>query len=302
MHFHCWRFMKYKFVLLIGALFILSSTIRAQQVIKLPVYHATSSPSSSNKEKEYYSDIWGAQILTNVTEPTLIVYKPEKQDANRTSVIICPGGGYHALQITHEGTDIAKWLSAKGITAFILKYRLVPTGNDGVKEFEDKKNDRSNKKFEEDMAEYRLKAIADTKEAIKYVRKHASEFGVSSNRIGIMGLSVGGHIVTAVGLDYTTETRPDFVASIYHYLDTLKNLPVPKDAPPMFITAASEDNLPDAKDSIELYSKWIDAGKSVELHLYTKGGHSFGMKKQNLPSDTWIQRFYEWLEVANGKF
>lgn len=296
--------MRSKFVLLIGTLLILSSVATAQQVIKLPVDPATATPTSSNREKEkdYYSDIWRTQVITNVSEPTLLVYKPEKQDTLKTAVIICPGGGFHALSINSEGIDVAKWLNAKGITAFVLKYRLVPSGEDGVKEFITRLSKQGDPKIEEDIRNYRKIAIADGKEAIKYVRQHAAELGVATNRIGIVGFSAGGHVVAGTALEYTPETRPDYAAPIYLYLGPLKDLPVPADAPPMFIAAATNDNLALAPASIEMYNKWLGAKKSVELHIYAKGGHGFGMRTLNLPSDTWIQRFYDWLELFNGKF
>ena len=99
-----------------------------------------------------------------------------------------------------------------------------------------------------------------------------------------------------VALHYTPENRPAFVAPIYAAGSRFKDAAVPADAPPMFLAAASDDNLGLAPDSIVLYEKWAGAHKPVELHMYAKGGHGFGMHKQNLPTDHWIDRFADWLD------
>src|SRR6185295_3702730 len=119
-----------------------------------------------------FSPIWNTQVVTNVAQPTLTVYAPEAAISTGTAVIICPGGGFHALSINSEGVDVAKWLNDKGVTGFVLKYRLVPTGKDGTSEMMSKKRD----KMQEDMrADYPL-ALADGLAAMKYVREHASDF------------------------------------------------------------------------------------------------------------------------------
>jgi acetyl esterase/lipase len=140
-------------------------------------------------------------------------------------------------------------------------------------------------------------AIADGLAAVGYVRKHAAEFGISPTRIGLMGFSAGGTVTAGVVFGYASETRPDFVAPIYAYMGAIKESSVPADAPPMFVAAATNDQLGLAIDSVNLYSKWLAAKKPVELHLYAKGGHGFGMRKQSLPTDQWIDRFGEWLQV-----
>jgi len=112
-----------------------------------------------------------------------------------------------------------------------------------------------------------------------------------------MGFSAGGSVTASVALNYVAESRPDFVAPIYAYLGVIGETEVPKDAPPLFVVAASDDQLGLADNSVDIYSKWLAAKKSAELHLYAKGGHGFGMKKQKLPSDQWIDRFGDWLDV-----
>jgi acetyl esterase/lipase len=282
--------------LLAAAVFLaLSGTANAQKVIPLYPGSAPGSESWTHKEKEYFSSIWQTQVVTNVVQPTLTAYIADPATANGTSVIVCPGGGFHALSINSEGIDVAKWLNQKGVTAFVLKYRLVPTGEDGVKELMD--SSRNRQSAEEAMAKVIPMAIADGLAAVGYVRKHAAEFGISPTRIGLMGFSAGGTVTAGVMFGYTVETRPDFVAPIYAYMGVIKETNVPADAPPMFVAAATNDQLGLASDSVNLYSKWLAAKKPVELHLYAKGGHGFGMRKQNLPTDQWIDRFGDWLQV-----
>jgi acetyl esterase/lipase len=232
-----------------------------------------------------------------VVKPTLTAFLPDPAMANGTSVVICPGGGFHALSINSEGIDVAKWLKAKGVAAFVLKYRLVPTGDDGVRELMGKIGDRN--KMDADNRAVIPLAVADGLAAVSYVRKHATEFGISPQRIGLMGFSAGGTVTASVAFQYSAESRPDFLAPIYPYMGAVKETAVPNDAPPMFIAAATDDQLGLAPDSVNLYSKWLAGKKSVELHLYSKGGHGFGMRKQNLPSDNWIERFGDWL-TAQG--
>jgi len=140
-------------------------------------------------------------------------------------------------------------------------------------------------------------AIADARASIVYVRQHAAELGVAPNRIGIMGFSAGGTLAAASVFNYTVENRPDFVAPIYPYVPPGQLTEVMKDAPPMFVAAASDDELHLVPMSITLYNEWLAAGHSAEIHIYSKGGHGFGMNVQHQPSDSWIDRFGEWLEV-----
>lgn len=274
---------------------LLVNVAEAQKVIRLYPGAAPGSENWKHQEKEYFSTIWNTQVVTNVTQPTLTAYLPDPAQANGTAVIICPGGGFHALSINSEGIDVAKWLQARGVAAFVLKYRLVPTGEDGVKEVMAKMSQPG--KMDQDNAAVVPLAVADGKAAVTYVRRHASEFGISPQRIGLMGFSAGGTVTASVALGYTADSRPDFVAPVYAYLGAVKETVVPGDAPPMFVVAATDDQLGLAADSIKLYNRWLAAKKPVEIHIYQKGGHGFGMRKQNLPTDHWIERFGEWLRL-----
>ena len=139
--------------------------------------------------------------------------------------------------------------------------------------------------------------MADGLAAIEYVRQHTADYGIDPKRIGIIGFSAGGTVAASVAFNYTPATRPDFVAPIYLSYDWTIKTTVPTDAPPLFALAATDDQLGLAPHSVRLYNDWTAAGKSAELHLYSQGGHGFGMRTQNLPSDRWIALFGDWLDV-----
>ncbi len=281
--------MKLRSICLVALLTVAS--LSAQEVIRL-----NSGVEGANyPEKQYFSKVWNTEIVTNVTQPTLTVYKPDPALANGTSVVVCPGGGFMALSIASEGIEVAKWLTARGVTAFVLKYRLAHTGDDAASEFMAAFQDQ--KKFNETVGKVIPLSIADGLEALAYVRKHAAEWGLAPDRVGIIGFSAGGTVAAAAGFEYTPESRPAFVAPIYAAAAGMKNLPVPSDAPPLFIAAATDDQLNLAGDSIQLYQQWTAAHKSAELHMYAKGGHGFGMRQQGIPTDHWIERFGEWLDA-----
>lgn len=199
-----------------------------------------------------------------------------------------------ALSISSEGTEVARYLAARGMTAFVLKYRLAHTGDDATQEFATLFQDKD--KFKEMLDKVKPLAVADGLAAVTYVRQHVSEYGVSPDRVGIIGFSAGGEVTAGVAFHYTPEGRPAFVAPIYAG-GMPKDAAVPADAPPMFVAAATDDSLGLASQSIALYEAWVGARKSAELHMYAKGGHGFGMRKQNLPTDHWIDRFADWLEL-----
>ena len=272
-----------------------ASLASAQDVI--PLYPGTppGSEPANYPEKEYFSKLWNTEVVTNVTKPTLTVFKPAPGTANGTAIVVAPGGGWMALSINSEGIDVAKYLAAKGVTAFVLKYRLAHTGDDATQEFGTLIGNPQ--KFVETVGKIIPLSVADGLAAVKYVRQHASELGVKSDRVGIIGFSAGGGVTAGVAFQYAAESRPAFVAPIYAGAGQLKDASVPADAPPMFLVAATDDQLGLVPDTVSLYEKWYLAKKPVELHLYAKGGHGFGMRKQNIPTDSWIDRFADWLDL-----
>lgn len=277
------------------AVMFLATLAAAQDVIPLYAGTAPGSTPADYPEKQYFSKVWNTTIVANVTKPSLTVFRPKPELKNGTAIVVCPGGGFMALSIDAEGNDVAKYLAARGVTAFVLKYRLAHTGDDATQEFTELIADHQ--RFHEMAAKIVPLAIADGLAAVTYVRQHASEWGVSPDRVGIIGFSAGGAVTAGVAFRYAPEGRPAFVAPIYAGGESFKDAPVPPDAPPMFVAAATDDNLGLAPQSVALYQRWLDAHKSAELHMYAKGGHGFGMRKQNLPTDHWIDRFADWLEL-----
>jgi acetyl esterase/lipase len=287
--------MKTSLIRTLCAVVLLATLGAAQDVIPLPSSAGPNSTQENYPEKEYFSKTWSTEVVTNVTKPSLTVFKPSPELRNSTALVICPGGGFMALAINSEGNDVAKYVVARGVTAFVLKYRLAHTGEDATQEFNEMLKD--GQKLREMLGKTVPLAIADGLAAVTYVRQHASEWGVSSDRVGIIGFSAGGAVTAGVAFHYLPEGRPAFVAPIYAGGGQFKDATVPADAPPMFVAVATDDELGLAPVSVFLYEKWIAAHKSAELHIYSKGGHGFGMRKQNLPVDHWIDRFADWMEL-----
>ena len=290
-------------------LLLLTGSVTAQKEILLPTPLASDLSKWSRPERRYVSESWQSEVITNVSKPSLLVYLPKREIANGAAVVICPGGGFWALSINGEGIELAKWLNERGIAAFVLKYRLVPSKtNDAVKEMSPILfGDVANGKYEEASYPYVPLAISDGATAIEYVRKNAKSFNILPNKLGIIGFSAGGTFAADLAFNYTAANRPDFVAPIYPLLGSVKgtNMPristlrdakVPADAPPLFIVATSNDGLRFTADGIEMYKKWLAVKRTAEIHIYAKGGHGFGMRKQNLPSDNWVESFYVFLK------
>jgi acetyl esterase/lipase len=287
--------MKTSLIQTLGVVLFLANLGAAQDVIPLPTSAGPHSTQENYPEKEYFSKIWGTDVVTNVTKPSLTVFKPSPELRNGTALVICPGGSFVALDIKSEGNDFARYVAARGVTAFVLKYRLAHTREDAVQEFNEMLKD--GQKLREMLGKTVPLAVGDGLAAVTYVRQHASEWGVSPDRVGIVGFSAGGAVTAGVAFHYLPESRPAFVAPIYAPALGFKDATVPADAPPMFVAAATDDELGLAPVSVYLYEKWIAAHKSAELHLYSKGGHGFAMRKQNLPVDHWIDRFADWMEL-----
>ncbi len=241
-------------------------------------------------KKEYVRKSETGEVITyrNVSMPTLTIHEPAKDKKNGIAMVICPGGGFTGLAFSLEGTNVAKWCNDHGITAFILKYRLMPLTPEVIKA-----QNNPGGKFDSIIAPYVKLAVADGLEAVKYVRSHANDYGIDTHKIGIMGFSAGGTVAGSVAQTYDQDSRPDFVAPIYAYCPAMLGDSVPDDAPPMFQALASDDHI--ANWNPEFYKKWRDAGKSVEMHCFYSGGHGFAMEKSGKPSDKWVELFNEWL-------
>ena len=181
----------------------------------------------------------GSGVFYNVTQPSMEVYQPEPDKANGTAIVIAPGGAFYFLSISSEGRDVAKWLTAKGVTCFILRYRLArifsddPIGELGKK--------FGGKEFQEETAKVIPLAMADGKAAIAWVRNHASAYAINPERIGIMGFSAGGTVAASTLFDYNNSNKPNFAAPIYPYFPDQLIGTVTAGSPPLFIAVATDD-------------------------------------------------------------
>ncbi len=276
-------------------LLLLSFLALGQTTIKLYPGKAPGSEAWNWEVKEF-TPMPNNRMLFNVTEPTLTIYPAAACKGNGSSIIIAPGGAFHILSIDSEGHDVAKFLSARGITAFVLTYRVVKSNGPNpfaelmplMKDF---------KKLDEINAPVVEMATQDGIEAIKYVKANASKLGIDPQKMGFMGFSAGGTLTMNVLLSAPQELKPNFIAPIYHYADAVTGKDMPKASTPAFIAVAADDNLGFAPHSIRLFERWSAAKHPSELHVYENGSHGFGMRKNNTASDNWINDFENWLKI-----
>lgn len=257
------------------------------EVIVLPVDGAT----GAGGEGVMMDDPRFGRIVRNVDQPTLTVYFPDADKATGAAMIIAPGGGFHMLSIENEGTAVANWLKDQGVAAFVLRYRLVKTGDDFAGVLMRRLFNR--KELDAAVAPVMPLAAADGEAAVRYVRDHAAAWGVKPDRVGIVGFSAGG-AVTVMGLeDGAASERPDFAAAIYPGL-LPDPIAVPANAPPLFVAVADDDALARG-DSGRLAEAWKAAGRPVSFVAYPNGGHGFGMAPSGKSTDAWLERFRGWL-------
>ena len=280
----------------IVTLILLANISFAQQVIQLYEGKPKGSENWTWNEQLSTKNMFNTDLVYNVVQPSLIAFLPPNDIATGTAVIIAPGGAFHTLSINSEGIEVAKWLNSKGVAAFVLKYRVVHSlTDDPVKELLPKMSDF--KKLDEENAPVVPLAMADGLSAMKYVRTHAKEMDIDPNKIGFMGFSAGGTLTMSVVYNANDESRPNFVAPIYPYAGAIIGSTIPTIKTPIFIAVAGDDQLGLMPHSLDIYKKWFEAKQPAELHIFEKGGHGFGMRKQNIPTDTWYERFGDWLKL-----
>ncbi len=251
------------------------------QTLKIWPGVAPGSETWTQKERVEKSTPIGT-VVFNVVTPTLTVYLPERTKATGTGIIIAPGGAFVALAIDLEGHDVARWLQEKGIAAFVLKYRIIEKHGEGIPP-------------DLNMDEAGKYGIADGIQAIKIVRQHAAEWGISPDRVGFMGFSAGAMVASATLLQQDAAARLNFAAPIYGGPFGVMP-PIPAKLPPIFLAWAQDDAL--ALDAVtKFYDSLKSAGCKPEAHIFSAGGHGFGMRKQGTSSDHWIDEFYYWLEA-----
>ena len=233
-------------------------------------------------------------VITNVSQPTLTVFRPDRAADSRTAVIVAPGGAFHFVTMEAESTKVGNWFRNRGITAFVLKYRVLQTTPDHMNP--KRLFGETVKQTNEETAPVFPLAVADARVALAYVRAHAADYEVLPNRVGMIGFSAGAMLALHVALHSPEAQGPDFVASIYTGMnDLMRPLTVPKWAPPAFFAVASDDQLGFGRVTAELYTAWLAAARPAELHAYAQGGHGFAMQQRGLPIDSWPQRFEDWL-------
>lgn len=248
-------------------------------------------------------ELWERQdghlSVRNVTQAALYPVLPPPGKANGTAVVIAPGGAFISLAMDTEGLLVARELAARGITCFVLKYRL-DASPAGIKDFVPflvkRLSNAKPRMTRGDLIDTPTALLAqqDGLAAMKHVRSHAADYGIDPKRIGFMGFSAGGMTTMNVASAYDAATRPDFIGVIY---GASGERPVPKDAPPAFIALAADDSLL-GYASVPIFDAWREAGKSAELHVYARGGHGFGMRKMGGTSDKWLDDFHAWLAAA----
>ncbi|AWH86906.1 alpha/beta hydrolase [Flavobacterium album] len=297
-----------QFLLLMALL--LATTTNAQQV--LPLYEKAipnSKPSPDTEKSEVNSS--GILIISNVSVPTLTVYKPVKPSPMKSSVIICPGGGYGILASGHEGADVARVLNSWGVTAFVLKYRLP---NDATM------NDKS------------IGPLQDVQRALQMVREHAAEWNIDVSKIGVMGFSAGGHLAATASTHFdkgvidnpeNISLRPDFSILIYPVISFSNSLThagsrenllgkiaspnqalfysnelaVTAQTPPAFLVHSADDDLVPVGNSIAYYKALQEYKIFSEMILYPHGGHGYGMDNKTT-EDKWMDRLKEWMAAS----
>lgn len=294
-------------LLLIAAILFAGINSYSQQVINL--YKTVPNAIASAVVNEKSDTATNNRIrISQVTQPTLTVFFPEKDKSNGTAVIICPGGGYSYLVINREGTDVAEAFAKKGVTAFVLKYRLP---NDKIM------NDKS------------IGPLQDAQQAIKIVRERAVEWNIDTSRVGIMGFSAGGHLAATASTHFNdvvidnhenNNLRPDFSILVYpviSFSDSLahkgsrKNLlgdnpsmdqverfsnerQVTAKTPPTFLIHCGDDKVVSVRNSIGYYESLLRNGVKAELHIYPTGGHGFALNNSTV-TDQWLDRCFNWM-------
>jgi acetyl esterase/lipase len=227
-------------------------------------------------------------FISNVTVPTLTVFRPAAGKANGTGMIVIPGGGFQNLAVGYEGYDVASWLAERGVMAFVLKYRVRPSPGFAIPP--------GMREHPERFAEFAHKfdvgrpiAVADATQAMRYLRTNAKKFGLATDRIGMMGFSAGAITTIDVVLNASPAERPNFAAPIYGAI--LDDKPAPAGGPPLFLAVTQDDNAVPAVQTIAIFTKWTAANLPAELHVYERGGHGFGMRPVKAPVSSWTEPF-----------
>ena len=298
---------------LAALLFAAGCEAKAQQVIRLWPGKAPGTERWTLKESATPTP--GGRRITNVSDPTLTLFLPERAKASGTAVIIAPGGG---LRLLSEDDRLVEWLNAHGIAAFVLKYRILqvpptlapagiapsPAGNapfppasfgPGARPEMEIRNANANPAPNDAaLTEVLGMGIADAQQALRLVRRNAVPWGVDPKKVGIMGFSAGGGVGIGAALAPPGDAYPDFLITAYG--PSLMDVTVPPHAPPLFIVVG-ENHWNVTNGLLALFAKWKEAGKPAELHVYDMANGAIGMTPHGQPVDSWLERVVDWLAL-----
>lgn len=246
---------------------------------------------------------WGDPMARNISSATLTPFLPAPEKANGAAVIVAPGGGFMWLSMGNEGWEVAEALAEQGVAAFVLKYRLRPTASslDEFREFMNRPpspppppSDSAKVAVPPRPPRWDLSnQLEDAEAAYAMIVERADEWGVDTDRIGMIGFSAGAGLTMHATLN-SESMKLAFIGPIYGGMGPVE---VPEDAPPMFNVIASDDFL--FRGQFGVIESWFSAGIPVEFHLYQNGGHGFGLGNPNRTSNRWFDAFVHWLDV-NG--
>ena|SRR5437763_3467371 len=264
---------------LCALLMTVASSASAQQTVNIWPGVAPGSERWTQQERVIENTPLGT-VIFNVVTPTITAYLPERSKATGAGIILAPGGAFIALAIDLEANTLARQLQQRGIAAFVLKYRIIEKKTEGIPQMD-----------QDTAGRY---GIADGIQAIKVVRQHAGEWGIAPDRVGFMGFSAGAMVTSGTVLQSDSAGRPNFAGLIYGA--PFGAMPrIPGHLPPLFMAWAQDDQI--ARDfAARFYDALVKSGQRPEAHIYSAGGHGFGLKKQGTTSDHWIDDFYNWLD------
>ena len=269
---------------------LLTIPLYAQEII--PVKHQKWDLKSYNENSILISKqegIW----LDNISVPEMSLYKAEGDSITDKAIIICPGGGLFFSAYEKEGTKLALKLALNGITAIVLKYRTYPRKGSVI---EWSKTLWDKPQMEIDSAKMILPfSSKDALSAIEEIRINAKKYKINPNKIGLMGFSAGGAVTMESAYTSTSSNQPNFIAPIYPWMDIVDKQKVPLNKPPVFVSCANDDPFKLAASSVKIYQDWILAGAKAELHMFSNGGHGYGMNKIDAPVDRWSQLLIDWI-------
>jgi endo-1,4-beta-xylanase len=278
---------RVKLPTLLFVLLLVPVAFAAERPNEIPLWPNGAPGSEGKTAKELVAKSASGEVsVSSIHNPSLTPYLPAKQKATGTAMLVIPGGGHRVLAITHEGYNVAEWLSDHGIAAFVLKHRLARETNSTYK--------------------IEIESLADTKRAMRLIRSRAAEWGVDPARVGAIGFSAGGELVNLVcarfdnGLAAASDAierqpcRPNFQALIYP--GRSGDIHPTNGFPPVFLACSYTDRKDISEGLAETYLRYKQAGVPAELHIYSTGGHGFGLRASNQkPVSAWITRFYEWM-------